>query len=103
VIEHEGSVAGCGGYVSEDKSMASLVWGMVRSDLHRLGLGRFLLLFRLRRISQTMSVPIVRVGTSQHTMAFFEKQGFKAVSVEKDGFAPGIDRVEMVMKLAVCA
>ena len=104
VIEHEGSVAGCGGYdVSEDKSMASLVWGMVRSDLHRLGLGRFLLLFRLRRISQTINVPIVRLGTSQHSVAFFEKQGFKAVSVEKDGYAPGIDRVEMVMKLAVCA
>ena len=104
VIEHESRVAGCGGYaVAEDNSMASLVWGMVRRDLHRLGLGRFLLLFRLRRIRQTTSVPIVRLGTSQHAVAFFEKQGFKAVSVEKDGYAPGIDRVEMVMKLAVCA
>jgi ribosomal protein S18 acetylase RimI-like enzyme len=104
VMEHESRVAGCGGYaLSEDKSIASLVWGMVRSDLHRLGLGRFLLLFRLRRISQTTGVPLVRLGTSQHTVAFFEKQGFKMVSVQKDGYAPGMDRIEMIMKLAVCA
>jgi ribosomal protein S18 acetylase RimI-like enzyme len=104
VIGHESRVAGCGGYaVSEDKSMASLVWGMVRSDLHKLGFGRFLLLFRLRRISQTNSVSIVRLGTSQHAVAFFEKHGFKAASVKKDGYAPGIDRIEMMMKLVVCA
>lgn len=104
VMEHEGRVAGCGGYaISQDKSMASLVWGMVRNDLHKLGLGRFLLLFRLRRITDTAGVPLVRLGTSQRTVGFFENQGFKALSVEKDGYAPGIDRVEMVMKLVVCA
>jgi ribosomal protein S18 acetylase RimI-like enzyme len=103
-MEHEGALIACGGYGFEgDGKTASLVWGMVRADLQRRGLGRFLLLFRLREIGKTSGVELVRVATSQHTAAFFQKQGFKAVSVQKDGYAPGIDRIEMLMKLAVCA
>ena len=101
-MEHEGAIVACGGYgIEEDGKTASLVWGMVRADLHRRGLGRFMLLFRLREIGKTR-VELVRVATSQHTAVFFQKQGFKAISVQKDGYAPGIDKIEMVMKLAVC-
>ena len=49
VMEHEGSIAGCGGYfITGESAVARLVWGMVRRELQRHGLGRFLLLFRLR-------------------------------------------------------
>jgi GNAT superfamily N-acetyltransferase len=103
-MEHEGALVGCGGYgFEENGKTASLVWGMVRADLHRRGLGRLLLLFRLREIGKTSGVELVRVATSQLTAPFFQKQGFKAISVQKDGYAPGIDRIEMLMKLAVCA
>ncbi|HEY7334492.1 MAG TPA: GNAT family N-acetyltransferase [Bryobacteraceae bacterium] len=104
VMEHEGGVVGCGGYaIAENGAVASLVWGMIRTDLHGHGLGRFLLLFRLREIGRAGGVQMVRLGTSQRTAAFFGKQGFKTISVDKDGYAPGIDRIEMAMKLAVCA
>jgi ribosomal protein S18 acetylase RimI-like enzyme len=103
VMEHDGAIVGCGGYaVEEDKSLASLVWGMVRHDLHKRGLGRFLVMFRLKEITRTSGVQMVRLGTSQHTAHFFEKQGFKVAGIEKDGYASGIDRVEMRMKLSVC-
>ncbi len=104
VMEHDGALIGCGGYaIGEDESLASLVWGMVRNDLHRRGLGRFLVMFRLKEITRTSGAHWVRLGTSQHSAPFFEKQGFKLVSVEKDGYASGMDRVEMRMKLSVCA
>lgn len=104
VMEHDGAIAGCGGYaIAEDTSLASLVWGMVRADLHKLGLGRFLLLYRLREITKAGGVQLVRLGTSQHAAAFFEKQGFKVTGTRKDGHASGMDRIEMMMKLTVCA
>jgi GNAT superfamily N-acetyltransferase len=84
VMEHEGALVGCGGYtITAEERLASLVWGMVRRDSHKLGLGRYLLLFR--------------------AAPFFERQGFKVIRVVPDGYGNGLDRVEMVKKLIVCA
>jgi GNAT superfamily N-acetyltransferase len=103
VMEQEGAIAGCGGYfITEDKARARLVWGMVRRDCHRQGLGRFLRLFRLREITKRGDVQMVSLETSQHSAPFFGSQGLKVVSVAKDGYAAGLDRVEMTMKLTVC-
>lgn len=95
VMEHEGLVAGCGGYAIEsDPTLASLTWGMVRRDLHGNGLGRFLLMFRLREIGGNPQVNRVRLSTAPAVVPFFEKLGFRVVAA--DGL------VEMVKKLAVC-
>jgi N-acetylglutamate synthase-like GNAT family acetyltransferase len=103
VMEHDGAIVGCGGYaIEQDTAMASLIWGMVRNDLHRRGLGRFLVMFRLKEITKANGAQIVRLSTSQHTAPFFAKQGFKVAGIEKDGYASGMDRVEMRMKLSVC-
>ena len=102
VMEHDGAVVGCGGYVTGE-DLASLVWGMVRIDLHKLGFGRFLpALPAAHPFQRAQCSNESRLGTSQHSAAFFQKQGFKVVSIEKDGYAPGIDRIEMIMKLSVC-
>ena len=103
VMENEGAIIGCGGYaIEESSSTASLIWGMVGHGLHRRRIGRFLLMFRLREITKTNGAELVRLATSQHSAGFFEKQGFKVVSIQKDGYASGMDRVEMRMKLSVC-
>src|SRR5260370_24387146 len=52
VMEHEGAVLGCGGYAMADEGSASLTWGMVRADSQGMGLGRYLLMFRLREIGK---------------------------------------------------
>lgn len=104
VLEHEGAIIGCGGYVvTVDQHAARLRWGMVRVDSHRNGLGRFLLLFRLREIGKLGHIQLVHLQTSQHSAPFFEKQGFKTVAVVQDGFTAGMDKVEMVKKLTVCS
>jgi ribosomal protein S18 acetylase RimI-like enzyme len=96
-MEHEGAIVGCGGYAIErQKALARLVWGMVRSDSHKLGLGRYLLLFRLREITKAGGVQTVHLETPRHSALFYEKQGFKIIGIGKD------DRVEMTMKLVVC-
>jgi len=104
VMEHDGAIAGCGGfYITADTATARLAWGMVRRDWHRRGLGRFLLLFRLREITKAGNSQMVLLATSQHSAPFFQSQGFKAVSIAKDGYGAGMNRVEMSMKLSVCA
>jgi len=60
-------------------------------------LGRYLLLFRLREITKAGGIQMVHLDAPQHSAQFYEKQGFKVT-----GIASGLDRVEMVMKLAVC-
>ncbi len=103
VMEHDESIVGCGGYaLGQQNGLASMVWGMVRRDSHKLGLGRFLLLYRLREIGKASGIEMVRLDTSQKAEPFFRKQGFKATGVVKNGYGPGLDRVEMVMKLTVC-
>ena len=103
VMEQDSVIAGCGGYfITENRALARLVWGMVHRDWQRKGLGRFLLLFRLREITKAGGVELVRLDTSPLSTPFFERQGFKVMRVAKDGYAPGLDRVEMLMKLTVC-
>jgi N-acetylglutamate synthase-like GNAT family acetyltransferase len=97
VMEHDAAIVGCGGYVlSPETDSARLLWGMVRSDLQRQGLGRFLLMFRLREIGKHGDVRMVHALASKSAAPFFEKQGFRTLSVSDDG-------VELVKKLAVCA
>ena len=97
VMEHDGEVLGCGGFVVEpDPGLAGLVWGMIRRDSHRQGLGRFLLMFRLREIGELGGIDRVRLETSATAAKLFEGQGFRVVG------AVG-NQVEMVKKLTVCS
>ena len=96
VLEQNQQILGAGGYtLSDNGTQANLVWGTIRKDLRRQGLGRFLLMYRLREIGKTGTVQTVRVETSPQTAPFFEKQGFKIASVHSD-------RVELIKKLTVC-
>jgi ribosomal protein S18 acetylase RimI-like enzyme len=103
VLPHEGEVLACGGFaLSEDRARANLTWGMVHHAWQGKGLGRYLTLYRLREISKRGPVVLVGLDTSQHTQGFYEKLGFKPVSFEANGYAPGLDRVDMRLKLTVC-
>ncbi|WP_293680304.1 GNAT family N-acetyltransferase [uncultured Phenylobacterium sp.] len=94
VMDHDGAIVGCGGYAIGPES-ATLGWGMVRADLHGQGLGRFLLMYRLREIGKVSTVALVRVETSAQAAGFYEKQGFR-VTAEAG-------RIAMTKKLTVCA
>jgi N-acetylglutamate synthase-like GNAT family acetyltransferase len=95
VLDHDGVIAGCGGYAFENPDLASLCWILVRRDLHRNGLGRLLVFSALRKITQDGDPMMVRLRATPLTAAFFEKQGFRAVETTGDG-------VEMSKKLKVC-
>ena len=81
--------------LSGDGTIATLQWGMIRRDFQRMGLGRFLLLYRMREIGRTGKAAFVVVQTPGEVAGFFEVQGFRKVAERED-------RIELIRKLAVC-
>lgn len=98
VLEGE-LIVGCGGFsLGDEGRTASLCWGMVRQDCHGQRIGERLLLARLEAVAGTTATS-VRLSTSQHTAGFYQRYGFVAKSIQPDGFAPGLDAVEMRLSL----
>jgi len=100
VLEQSGTVVGCGGYhIHPERQEAELCWGMVRQELHGMGLGKRLLLERLWQIAGRREVTWIRLDTSQHTFGFFERLGFVTQKMTPNGIWEGLDRYQM--RLAV--
>ena len=99
VVEHEGAVVGCGGFRVEPKdSSARLEWAMVRKDLQRQGLGRYLLMYRLKEIAKVPGVLFVEARVPDRLSNFYDKNGLKLQgSAPLDGFT------DHRMKLQVCS
>ncbi len=96
VIELDGRVVACGGIYHDDgKGQTGLAWGMVHSELHGQGIGRFLTRIRVEQMTAQFPELTQHLGTSQHTFQFYEKMGFAVTKVTTDGFGPGIDRYDM--------
>lgn len=98
VVESGGRIVACGGYAeSTDRTALDLCWGMVARSHHHRGLGTLLLEARLRDARRHYPDRDVRMNTSQHTVGFFERHGFRTVRVTKDGYARGVDRYDLVL------
>ncbi|MBN9481610.1 MAG: GNAT family N-acetyltransferase [Bordetella sp.] len=100
VIERNGRVVACGGHAVEpDRVSAALCWGMVDNGLHRQGVGRTLTEARIAAARATPGITRIILNTSQHTQGFYARFGFEPTRVTPDGYAPGIDRWDMELKL----
>ena len=93
-----GEIIACGGYAVTDGE-ARMCWGLVRRDLHRRGVGRFLLVSRLLRIHEECGDIRVTLDTSHKTSAFFERFGFHVLERIEDGYRPGLHKLEMELTL----
>jgi N-acetylglutamate synthase-like GNAT family acetyltransferase len=99
VLENDEGVVACGGfYIPEKEQHANMVWGMVRNNLHKNGLGKLLFEYRIRQVQELYPGNGVILDTSQYTYPFFEKMGFKVTGVQKDSYGPGLDRYDMVLE-----
>ena len=97
LTDEAGQIVGCGGVAADrqDARTAVLTWGMVRADRHGRGLGRLLLLARLRLALELPNVARVVCHTSQLTAGFYRKYGFRDVRILADGYGKGLDRHDM--------
>jgi GNAT superfamily N-acetyltransferase len=91
VLVHEDRVLGCGGFRIAGGE-AWLEWGMVSREVWRQGLGRYLLMWRLKEIGRVApGVEFVRAHVPEEIQGFYVKQGFR---LGAEG--------EVVKRLAVC-
>lgn len=96
VLEQNEEVIACGGYWKQENGDIILVWGMVRRDLHKNGLGSLMLVKRIERILAADPQARIIVDTSQHTAAFFNRHGFKITGQQDNYYGPTLHRVDMV-------
>lgn len=95
-----GHIIGCGGYViGLDGGASSLCWGMVHKDRHGKGLGKALLTDRLKALAQIPKMKLIRMDTSQKSVEFFMKWGFKTYRITQNHYGPGLHRHEMYLIL----
>jgi ribosomal protein S18 acetylase RimI-like enzyme len=100
LVGTSGAVVGCGGYALADGSdVADLCWGMVARASHGRGAGQALAQLRIDRVRTDGRVRAIALETSQLTSPFYERLGFRTLGVERDGYAPGLDRVSMRLEL----
>lgn len=100
VATRSDEVLACGGYgLNESRNTVVLAWGMARADLHRKGLGTFMLVERLKQIYRDFGETVVDMDTSQYSQGFFERFGFRAGNVTENFYAPGLHRVDMDLVL----
>jgi ribosomal protein S18 acetylase RimI-like enzyme len=93
-------VVACGGWsIKDDGEAAGLAWGMVRAECHGHRHGTRLLAWRLGRIAEDPTIRRIEMDTSQHTIRFFEKFGFRVTNQQLDGYGPGLHRYDMVLDL----
>jgi RimJ/RimL family protein N-acetyltransferase len=101
VLMRGGKVVACGGLFLDWKNrQANLCWGMVDRPLHGQGLGSELTEVRLDFAQGLSGFDRLILETSQHTRGFYEGFGFVVLDIVPDGFAAGLDRVEMALRLA---
>jgi N-acetylglutamate synthase-like GNAT family acetyltransferase len=94
-------IVGCGGialnqptkYTNEPHVI--MTWGMVHNRNHKEGLGKVLLLHRIKQAKEIYHGIKIALGTTQHTFEFFEKYGFKTVAYEKDHWGKNLDLYQM--------
>ena len=91
VIEIDDVVQACGGLSKEPDGHRNMLWGLVHRSVHRQGLGSRLTKERIERAGGDE----IRMDTSQHTAAFYERFGFVATGREENGYGPGLHRIEM--------
>ena len=96
VIVDNDDVVACGGIATgRVAGQADVCWTIVHRDHQGHGVGSFLITACVAELLALEPLQSARLETSQHTRAFFERSGFKAVAVVPNGLGPGLDRVEM--------
>lgn len=96
VFFHGDELVACGGYAEgRVERQADLCWTIVHRAHQRRGVGDRMMRVCLDAIAARTNSDTVRLETSQHTRAFFERFGFEAVEIVRDGYGPGLDRIEM--------
>ena len=94
----DGRVRGAFGLLGGAGEQKRLSWILLDPRVQGAGIGSRIMkrVVHLGRASQTR---IVNIAASQKSAAFFARFGATAASTTTDGWGPGMDRIDMVLRL----
>ena len=97
VLVGDTGIAACGGYAESrhEPDACDVCWTIVHPDRQGTGLGRLLVLYILEQAIEQRAPKAFLLNTSQHTVRFFAMMGFSPIRTTEDGYAPGLDRIDM--------
>ena len=92
VAEIASKVIGGGGVnFNEDKTIAKISWDILHPNYQDKGIGTQLINYRINMLKNFQNIKKITVRTSQFANKFYEKRGFKLISITKDFWAKGYD------------
>ena len=98
VCETAGRVIAAFGLQRDDRHGSSLNWIMLAPDAKGVGLGSRIMK-RIIALGKASQSPLIRIAASHKSAHFFAKFGAIATAHTKDGWGPGMDRVDMELLL----
>ena len=98
VCELAGRVVGAFGLVTHGDGGTSLTWIMIDPDAQGAGIGSAMM-ERVVSRATVSGLSTVNIAASHKSAAFFERFGAVAIGRTIDGWGPGMDRVDMELRL----
>lgn len=95
VVLDENDVVAAGG-IAEHNQLVRMTWGMVQGERHGQKIGSFLLQQRLNNITDLYPGLTIAMDTSQHTVGFYRRFGFRTLTREMNGYGEGLDKIELM-------
>ena len=98
VCEMAGRVVGACGLIKQGDGGASLNWIMIVPVARGVGIGSAMM-ERVISLARASRLSVIDIAASHKSAAFFERCGAIATGRTNDGCGPGMDRVDMELRL----
>ena len=98
VCEVDGKVLGAFGLFVHGENMKTLNWILLDPQTQGIGVGSTIM-ERVIQLSRTSQTKVVKIAASHKSAPFFARFGASTTSLTKNGWGPGMDRVDMELPL----
>ena len=93
-----GRVVGAFGLIDNADDVRNLNWIMIDPESQGLGIGSAIM-ERVVSLASASRSSSIHIAASHKSAAFFERFGAVATGRTRDGWGPGMDRVDMVLRV----
>ena len=98
VCEVDGKVLGAFGLFVDGEDMKTLNWILLDPQTQGIGVGSTIM-ERVIQLSGTSQTRVVKIAASHKSAPFFARFGASTTSLTKNGWGPGMDRLDMELPL----
>jgi N-acetylglutamate synthase-like GNAT family acetyltransferase len=98
VCEGDGKVMGAFGLLAHSENSKTLCWILLDPRTQGMGAGSKIM-ERVIQLGQASETKTVRIAASHKSAPFFARFGATTLSTTKEGWGPGMDRIDMLLSL----